>query len=60
MKKYLSILAIFVILCGCGEEEKKAEIEVKVDTAPPADVPIAHSDANISIDQNFPPMPVAE
>ncbi|AII14111.1 hypothetical protein CIG2463D_0245 [Campylobacter iguaniorum] len=53
----LSVLALFFVACS---EKKEQKIEVTPNTVVPADVPIAKSDANISIDKDFPPMPVAE
>lgn len=51
---FLFLMMFFV---GCGEEKRVEKIQKQI---PPLDVPIAKSDANISVNKDFPPIPVAE
>ncbi|MBC3779985.1 hypothetical protein H0N94_00970 [Campylobacter fetus subsp. fetus] len=58
--KFVWLFAAFILfLSGCSNEEQKPVQNVVSETQPP-DVPIAKSDANINIDKDFPPAPVAE
>ena len=54
------MLACSAVIVGCGEDEPEKPAQTRSDTTPPPDVPIAKSDANVSIDRDFPPAPVAE
>ncbi len=66
MKKSVYLISAFLlatcsaVIVGCGEDEPEKPAQTRSDTTPPPDVPIAHSDANVSIDRDFPPAPVAE
>ena len=57
MKKKIITLVIFAtIFIGCENEEKVTTMDLN--ETPPIDIPIAKSDANVSIDENLPPEPV--
>ncbi|ANE33698.1 hypothetical protein [Campylobacter hyointestinalis] len=58
MKVLLLFLALFLVSCS-NDEKQPISIDIN-QTTPPPDVPIAKSDANIAIDKDFPPSPVAE
>lgn len=59
MNKLLSlgVFAMLIALLG-GCDSSNNEVIIKKEVAPPADVPIAKKDANISIDVDNPPLPV--
>lgn len=59
MKKLLRLCALCAIIslfAACDSSNN--EVIIKKEVAPPADVPIAKKDANISIDVDNPPLPV--
>ena len=59
MGKIFAILALAALFfSGC--EEKKEPAALDLGDSVPSDVPIAQSDANVSIDENMPPEPVPE
>ncbi len=59
MRKILAILTLTaLIFIGC--EDEKSSPELDLNETVPSDVPIAQSDANVSIDENMPPEPVPE
>lgn len=59
MRKILAILTLTaLIFSGCEDEKNSPELDLNETV--PSDVPIAQSDANVSIDENMPPEPVPE
>ena len=59
MRKIFAILTLTaLIFSGC--DEKKEPTSLDLGGTVPSDVPIAQSDANVSIDENMPPEPVPE
>ena len=59
MRKIFAILTrAALFFSGC--EEKKEPASLDLGSTVPSDVPIAQSDANVSIDENMPPEPVPE
>ncbi len=59
MGKIFAILMLAALFfSGC--EEKKEPAALDLGDSMPSDVPIAQSDANVSIDENMPPEPVPE
>ena len=59
MRKILAILTLTALIFSCCEDEKSSP-ELDLNETVPSDVPIAQSDANVSIDENMPPEPVPE
>ncbi|WP_229203831.1 hypothetical protein [Campylobacter anatolicus] len=57
MKNLAFLLMFLVFLMGC--EDKKTQILEQNDSVP-ADIPISHIDANVSIDETLPPEPAIE
>jgi len=59
MRKIFAILTLTaLIFSGCEGEKSLPELDLNETV--PSDVPIAQSDANVSIDENMPPEPVPE
>ncbi|QCD43919.1 hypothetical protein [Campylobacter mucosalis] len=58
MAKIFKILTLFVLFFSACSDEKPQIVE-QSETIP-ADVPIAQSETNTTIDENFPPEPVIE
>ena len=59
MRKVFAILTLTALIFSGGEDEKNSP-ELDLNETVPSDVPIAQSDANVSIDENMPPEPVPE
>ena len=59
MRRLILIFLVIFSFYGCDDKEPKKSLKNGIEI-PPADVPIAKSDGNASIDSDFPPMPVAE
>lgn len=60
MGKISAILTLFFVLIFSGCEDEKPKAVLDLNETAPSDVPIAAPDANISIDENLPPLPVVE
>lgn len=60
--KNLFIFFTFILLFWACNDTKTKQVNITLDntTTPPSDVPISKSDSNLSIDKDFPPLPVTQ